>query len=643
MSGKIDRKKWGQLFGFILIVTIMLVSLDEIIDSFIEIDGAWHLLIDTLIIGLTSTILFYIYLKKINKYEQMLEENKEITEELNTKNQALTKSEERYRHLLDISPNAVTVHANGKFLYINKAAMKLLCANSPEELIGKSVFDVLPPEYHEMAKKRLQAANDSSSLQPIQYPLIRLEGVKIYVETTLAKIDYMGQEAYLSVTTDITERRDMEGKLQYMAYYDQLTGLPNRYMLNDYLKKSLARCKRNLQKLAVMFLDLDRFKFINDTEGHDAGDALLTQVKDRLVGAVRESDIVGRIGGDEFIIVLENVEKPQVIKIAERIISTFTNPFIIRNQEFYISPSIGISIYPDHAQSGETLIKSADSAMYVAKKRGKNTYQFFDHEPETVLDRKIKLENGLRKAIDQNEFTLFYQPQFDLLSGKIKGVEALLRWKHPEYGYVSPAEFIPIAEETGMIIPIGKWVIQSACKQNKKWLDQGIILRMAINVSPLQLENPGFLESVKQVLHETKLPPELLELEITESIMQNFKVASEVIQELKRLGIKISVDDFGTGYSSLNVLNRLPIDFVKIDKSFIDEIPANNNTASLVKMIIDMGGILKFDLIAEGIEKGQQSDFLRQNGCRYGQGYLYSPPLEAEKVEELLSKQLVKV
>jgi len=643
MSGKIDRKKWGQLFGFILIVTIMMISLDEIIDSLISMAGPWHLFVHITMIGGATAILFYIYLKKIDTYKQMLKENKEITEELNVKNQALTESEERYRHLLDISPNAVTVHSDGKFIYINKAAMKLLGAKSPEELIGKSVFDVVPSEYHDTAKKRLKNATSNSPLQPMQYPLIRLDGVKIYVETTLAKIDYMGQEAYLSVTTDITERRDMEGKLQYMAYYDQLTGLPNRYMLNDYLKKSLARCKRNQQKLAVMFLDLDRFKFINDTEGHDAGDALLTQVKDRLVGAVRESDIVGRIGGDEFIIVLENVEKPQVINIAERIISTFTNPFIIKNQEFYISPSIGISMYPDHAQSGETLIKSADSAMYVAKKRGKNTYQFFDHEPETVLDRKIKLENSLRKAIDQNEFTLFYQPQFDLLSGKIKGVEALLRWKHPEYGYVSPAEFIPIAEETGMIIPIGKWVIQSACKQNKKWLDQGIILRMAINVSPLQLENPGFLESVKQVLHETKLPPELLELEITESIMQNFKVASEVIQELKRLGIKISVDDFGTGYSSLNVLNRLPIDFVKIDKSFIDEIPANNNTASLVKMIIDMGGILKFDLIAEGIEQGQQSDFLKQNGCRYGQGYLYSPPLEAEKVEELLSKQLVKV
>lgn len=238
---------------------------------------------------------------------------------------------------------------------------------------------------------------------------------------------------------------------------------------------------------------------------------------------------------------------------------------------------------------------------------------------------------------------MFYQPQYDLITGKIKGLEALLIWKHPEYGYVSPAEFIPIAEETGMIIPIGKWVIQTACRQNKKWLDKGLILRMAINVSPLQLENPGFLEGVIQVLHETKLPPELLELEITESIMQNFKVASEVIQELKQIGIKISVDDFGTGYSSLNVLNRLPIDFVKIDKSFVDEIPSNNNTASLVKMIIDMGEILKFDLIAEGIEKGQQSDFLKQNGCRYGQGYLYSPPLETEEVEKLLTKQLVKV
>lgn len=384
MSDKIDRKKWFLLLCFILIVTIMMNSLDELIDSFIEIEGPWNLFIDITIIGLTTTILFYIYFNKIDKYEQMLKENKEITEELNVKNQALSESEERYRHLLDISPNAITVHSEGKFLYLNKAAMKLLGAYSPEELIGKSIFDVISPEYHDTAKIRLKNAMEGSPLQPVQYPLIRLDGTKIYAETALTKIDYMGKEAFLSVTTDITERRDMEDKLQYMAYYDQLTGLPNRYMLNDYLKKSLSRCKRNQQKLAIMFLDLDRFKFINDTEGHDAGDALLTQVKDRLVGAVRESDIVGRIGGDEFIIVLENVEKPQVIKITERIIDTFNNPFIINNQEFLISPSIGISMYPEHGQSGENLIKSADSAMYVAKKRGKNNYQFFDLEPEKM-------------------------------------------------------------------------------------------------------------------------------------------------------------------------------------------------------------------------------------------------------------------
>ena len=438
------------------------------------------------------------------------------------------------------------------------------------------------------------------------------------------------------VTYEVTERKKAEEQLHRFAYHDYLTGLPNRYKLKEQLQKSLVSCEQNDQTLAVLFLDLDRFKFVNDTRGHEVGDALLQQVAEGLTRNVRQDDMVARQGGDEFIILLEKVDEVGVREIAERILESFKDPFVLNDEELFISPSIGISLYPNDGEKDEDLIKNADAAMYLAKKRGKNNYQFFVHETEDLLERRTALEYGLRKVLVQDELLLHYQPQINLETGEWKSAEALVRWKHPKLGLVSPMEFIPIAEETGLIVSIGKWVLETACQQNKMWQKQGLPqMKVAVNVSSIQLQDRYFVKMVERTLEKYQLAPELLELEVTESVMRDVKETSAILHQLKEIGVKISIDDFGTGYSSLNFLNQLPIDFVKIDKSFIDDMTTNPTVASLVKTIIHMGTNLKFDLIAEGIENKQQADFLRQNGCRFGQGYLFSRPLPAEELKKL--------
>lgn len=439
-----------------------------------------------------------------------------------------------------------------------------------------------------------------------------------------------------AVITDITEHKRAEEKIEFMAYHDELTGLPNRNFYYVCLKKQMEQANGQLHKIAVLFMDLDRFKSVNDTLGHHVGDLLLQAVSIRLKDNLPNSGTICRIGGDEFTIVLPSDSKDVHEGCAQKIIELLERPFYIEGHEIFITPSIGISLFPDHGESVEELTKKADIAMYYAKERGKNNYYVYTSGLDKKNARKIKLENALRRAIGNNELFLHFQPKVELTSGKIVGMEALIRWNHPELGSISPVEFIPIAEDMGLIIQIGEWVLKTACQQNKEWQEIGLpCIPVSVNVSARQL-NEHFVATVFRVLQETKLDPGCLELEITESVMQNINESSQILNELKELGIQLSLDDFGTGYSSLSYLKHLPVDSIKIDRSFINDILAHSNGGVMVKTIIDMGRNLNFNVIAEGIENEQQNLFLKENNCYIGQGYYFSPPLPTDKMGTFL-------
>ena len=429
-----------------------------------------------------------------------------------------------------------------------------------------------------------------------------------------------------------------EKQIKHLAYHDTLTGLPNRVLFHDRLQQALSQAMREDHVMGLMFLDLDRFKIINDTLGHDVGDELLKAVSQRLVNCIRQGDTVVRLGGDEFTIILPSVSKAEdAAFVAQKILTTLAEPFLLSHQELHITSSIGISLYPNDGTDTQTLIKNADIAMYRAKDLGKNNYQFYTADMNSRALETITLENALRHALERDELRLHYQPQVDVFSGRIVGVEALLRWHHPEFGLVSPAKFIPIAEETNMINPIGEWVLRTACAQGKRWRDQGLpVWRMAVNLSARQFRQQDLLQQVGEVLRDTGFDPHHLELEITESLlMQGAGQTVAILEEFDKMGIRLSLDDFGTGYSSLSYLKRFPIDTVKIDRSFVRDIHTDPNDAALASAIIAMAHSLKLSVIAEGVETEEQLVFLRERECNEYQGYYFSKPLPPEEIELL--------
>ncbi len=446
---------------------------------------------------------------------------------------------------------------------------------------------------------------------------------------------------YVAVFADISAVKHSQEQMEYLAHHDALTGLPNRLLFNDRLSHALNHAQRNRLMLAVTFLDLDRFKNINDSLGHQAGDALLKQVAKVLVRSVRQEDTVARIGGDEFILILENIHEAKDAMIAaEKLMLALNEPFKLEGQEIHVAASMGISLYPRDGKDASTLLRNADAAMYRAKEGGRNGYQFYTRELTQNAIERVFMENNLRRALEQDELTLFYQPQIDLHTGRIIGIEALVRWQHPELGIVSPAKFIPVAEDCGLIHSVGDWVLQTACTQAACWLKKGLSFgHIAVNVAGRQLQRGGIVNTVRTALKESGLPLSMLELEVTENfIMREAEHAINQLEALRELGVVLAIDDFGTGYSSLSYLKRLPINKLKIDQSFVRDIPEDPNDIAISNAVIALGQSLQMTVIAEGVETSEQVEFLKEAGCHEAQGYFYSMPLSSDRMEVFLAQ-----
>ncbi len=449
--------------------------------------------------------------------------------------------------------------------------------------------------------------------------------------------------ANIQLKQEVHERKLAAERIEYLAYYDSLTALPNRSLFSKHLHQALDMARRYGGSPAVLFVDLDRFKNINDTLGHGAGDLLLQEMAKRFRSCLRESDVVARLGGDEFVVLLPKLENPaDVEQVAHNLLTAASKSFTALGQEFHVTASIGISVFPKDGEDEHLLMKHADIAMYQAKEEGKNNFQFYSEERNANSFEKLALESSLRRALEQGEFQLHYQPKIDLHSGRIAGMEALLRWLHPDLGMVAPTKFIPVAEETGLIVSIGKWVLKTACAQNVAWQKAGLPhLSMAVNLSPRQFLDDNLLHDVTSVLGETGMNPVLLELEITESmLMHNVDKTMATLRKLRDLGVRLAVDDFGTGYSSLSNLKRFPIDTIKVDRSFIHDLPGDPETRGITEAIIAMGRALSMTVIAEGVETKEQAEYLREHACDEFQGFYFSKAVTASKFAELLKSEM---
>ncbi|MBS1131173.1 MAG: response regulator receiver modulated diguanylate cyclase/phosphodiesterase with sensor(s) [Proteobacteria bacterium] len=559
---------------------------------------------------------------------------------------ALFEEKERAQVTLNSIGDAVlTTNLKGDVTYLNLVA-EMMTGWPREAAIGQplsEVFRILNGTTREVAPNPAQLAIRENRTVGLAADSILLhrDGLEAAIEDSAAPIHNRdGQVAgAVIVFHDVSESRAMALKMAHLAQHDFLTGLPNRALLTERLSRAIGQARRHNKRVGMLFLDLDYFKHINDSLGHAVGDQLLQQVAERLIVCIRDTDTVCRQGGDEFVILLAEIEQARdAAPIAEKLLAAFAEPCLIAGNELHVSLSIGISIYPDDGMDADAVMKNADTAMYHAKANGRNNYQFFTTEMNTRAVRRLFIEGNLRRALRQGEFMLYYQPKIDLASGLMIGSEALIRWQDPEHGLVYPKQFVPIAEESGLIVPIGSWVLREACRQVRAWQESGLVaVPVSVNISAVEFRHKDFLEGVALILKETGMLPSYLELELTESIlMHDAESSATVLEALKTMGMQLAIDDFGTGYSSLSYLKRFPINTLKIDQSFVHDIAIDPDDASIVGAMIGMGKNLKQRVVAEGVETEEQLAFLRTLHCDEGQGFLFGRPLPADEFARLL-------
>jgi diguanylate cyclase (GGDEF)-like protein/PAS domain S-box-containing protein len=563
--------------------------------------------------------------------------------------ETLFEEKERAQVTLDCIGDAViSTDVSGNIKFLNLVAEKMT-GWSLSEVAGRPMaeaFQIVNANTRSVIANPMMKASeqDRAGNLPLNSVLIQRDGTEIYIEDSVAPIhDHDGRViGSVLVFRDVSAARAMAEQIAHLAEHDFLTGLPNRLLLNDRISQAIALAHRNQDKIALIFMDVDRFKRINDSLGHPAGDKLLQCVSNRLRDCVRAPDTVSRQGGDEFIVLLQAMMYPEDAVIAvERLLKSMAEPFLIGQQELHITSSIGVSLYPDDGLDAETLIRNADTAMYQAKENGRQGFQFFKPEMNVRAVERQSIEEDLRHAVERKEFTLHYQPKINLETGAITGAEALLRWSHPTRGSVPPAQFIPIAEDSGLILPIGAWVLREACAQSRAWTDEGLpIVSMAVNVSAVEFRNENFLDNLFAALNETGLDPAYLELEVTESVlMKNAELAASILQSLRKKGVRVAIDDFGTGYSSLSYLRKFPLDALKIDQSFVRQIANSSDETIIVSAIISMGRSLHLRVIAEGVETAEDLAFLQDHECHEAQGYYFSRPVPAEQFALLLKAE----
>lgn len=578
----------------------------------------------------------------VTEISSLVTDLEDMRRELVRRGDEIAGHESKHRAVLEnLAEGVFTISQNCQVQHLNPAA-RAMFGYSNEEAFGQLFYHFVVDE--QQLKDSCPSLFNGATLM---FTGKRKNGSIFPVMLSATSFAHGDENLMVVVAQDISERKAFEDQLTRMAYYDGLTGLPNRRLFHDRLGQALAQAERHQKLVAILFLDLDRFKNINDTLGHQIGDLLLQSVAERLVKEVRQCDTVARLGGDEFTIILTDIgDVADAEAIAQKIIASFSVPFMLDGHELFSSTSIGITLYPIDNHDIETLIKNADTAMYSAKKKGRNTYQFYTANMSAGSSERLAMEHALRKAVTHEHLVLHYQPQVMLhyqplverLRGEIVGMEALVRWQHPELGLIQPDSFIPLAEESGLIVPIGEWVVRAACEQNKLWQASGLPpMSIAVNLSPRQLQQTDIVRQIGQALQKTGMDPAYLELEITESmIVHNTQAIIATLREFKAMGIMISIDDFGTGHSSLSNLQQLPVDTVKIDRSFIQNLTTDTSSAAIANAVIDMARSMGLRVVAEGVETEEQMRYLHARQCDILQGFYFSRPVPAAEIESLI-------